>query len=306
MSGCLQLVRWRVIHASYMCIDIHRMVWINHALLETHLTSSSYLAVEVSSKNAISSRPFGTRDLRGQSWGPNPVPLHITVSTKICWHTKVPKEILDIVWNSGELSQWSAATAILFPKTNKEHSDLLSYIPNALNSCLSDFMERMINIRFISYLAKSSIEVTRVSGSMTATSSTYLVWKSVAEMPSHETPVGLSLLWCGEGMWTTWKYCITMSHLLSLEKCFRDAFARKHQAACPPESFPTSDVLDVTYFGLRIDERPARIARNILSALIVDDLATYFRTSFTAEVNETWNGLRFASHKCKVVNFTET
>ena len=255
VSGCLQLVRWQVIHASYMCIDIHNMIAneVILLLLETHLTevsagksywppdlvenqkSSTYLAVKVSNKSAISSE---WDILGGQSWGPNPVSLHITLSTKIWWHTKVPKEILDIVWNSGELSQWSAAIAILFPQTNKDHSDLLSYIPNGLNSCLSDFLERMINIRFICYPAKSSIEVSRVSGSMAATWSTYLVWKGVTEMPSHGTPVGLLLLWFGEGLWTTWKYGITMSHLLSLEKCFRDAFARKHQAGCPPRKLP--------------------------------------------------------------------
>ena len=85
----------------------------------------------------------------------------------------------------------------------------------------------------------------------------------------------------------------------------------------PEEGVPTGGVLAVTCFGLRINELPSCIAKDIFKALFVDDLAICFRgrsldtieRHLQQAVNaiEEWatrNGFRFAAHKCKVIHFT--
>ena len=85
----------------------------------------------------------------------------------------------------------------------------------------------------------------------------------------------------------------------------------------PEEGVPTGGVLAVTCFGLKINELPSCIARDIFRALIVDDLAICFRgcsldtkeRHLQQAVNaiQEWatrNGFKFAAQKCKVIHFT--
>ena len=85
----------------------------------------------------------------------------------------------------------------------------------------------------------------------------------------------------------------------------------------PEEGVPTGGVLAVTCFGLKINELPSCIARDIFRALFVDDLAICFRgrsldtierhLQHAVNAIEEWatrNGFKFAVHKCKVVHFT--
>ena len=75
--------------------------------------------------------------------------------------------------------------------------------------------------------------------------------------------------------------------------------------------------LAVTCFGLKINELPSCIARDIFKALFVDDLAICFRGRSLDTIERhlqqavnaiqewaTRNGFRFAAHKCKVMHFT--
>ena len=85
----------------------------------------------------------------------------------------------------------------------------------------------------------------------------------------------------------------------------------------PEEGVPTGGVLAVTCFGLKINELPSCIAKDIFKALFVDDLAICFRWRSLDTIEQhlqqavnaiqewaTRNGFRFAAHKCKVVHFT--
>ena len=85
----------------------------------------------------------------------------------------------------------------------------------------------------------------------------------------------------------------------------------------PEEGVPTGGVLAVTCFGLKINELPSLIAKDIFRALFVDDLAICFRGRSLDTIERhlqqavngiqewaTRNGFRFAAHKCKVVHFT--
>ena len=85
----------------------------------------------------------------------------------------------------------------------------------------------------------------------------------------------------------------------------------------PEEGVPTGGVLAVTCFGLKINEMPSCIAKDIFKAFFIDDLAICFRgrsldtieRHLQQAVNSiqewaTRNGFRFAAHKCKVVHFT--
>ena len=59
---------------------------------------------------------------------------------------KTLKGILNKIWISADFpEQWRAATVFQIPKTNKDHTDPLSYRPIALTSCLYKVLERMIN-----------------------------------------------------------------------------------------------------------------------------------------------------------------
>ena len=71
---------------------------------------------------------------------------------------KILKNILNKIWISADFPQQSrAARVIQIPKTNKYHTDQLSYRPIALTSCLCKVLECMINARFIWYLEKHRI-----------------------------------------------------------------------------------------------------------------------------------------------------
>ena len=85
----------------------------------------------------------------------------------------------------------------------------------------------------------------------------------------------------------------------------------------PEKGVPTGGVLAVTWFGLKINELPSCIAKDIFKALFVDDLAICFRgpsldiieRHLQQAVNaiQEWatsDGFRFAAHKCKVMHFT--
>ena len=83
------------------------------------------------------------------------------------------------------------------------------------------------------------------------------------------------------------------------------------------DGVPTGGVLAVTCFGLKINELPSRIARDIFRALFVDDLVICFRGRSLDTIERhlqqavnaiqewaTGNGFRFAAHKFKIIHFT--
>ena len=85
----------------------------------------------------------------------------------------------------------------------------------------------------------------------------------------------------------------------------------------PEEGVSTGGVLAVTCFGLKINELPSCIARDVFRALFVDDLSICFRGHSLDTIERhlqqavnaiqkwvTRNGFRFAAHKCKVIHFT--
>ena len=85
----------------------------------------------------------------------------------------------------------------------------------------------------------------------------------------------------------------------------------------PEEGVPTGSVLAVTCFGLKINELPSCIAKDIFKALFVDYLVICFRGRSLDTIGRhlqqavnaiqewaTRNGFRFAAQKCKVIHFT--
>ena len=199
---------------------------------------------------------------------------------------------------------------IPIPIPNKDHTDLLSYRPIALTSCLCKVLEHMINTRFTWYLEKYR----RLDRSQ-----------------------------CGFR-----KHPGMTDHLMSLEIYLRDPFAPRQQAVglfCdlekayettwqydlirdlhrtilsgefyPEEGVPTGGVLAVTCFGLKIKQLPLCIARDIFRALFVDDLAICFRGRSMDTIERhlqqavnaiqewtTRNGFKFSAYNYKVIHFT--
>ena len=85
----------------------------------------------------------------------------------------------------------------------------------------------------------------------------------------------------------------------------------------PEEGVPMGSVLAVTCFGLKINELPSCIVRDIFRALFVDDMSIYFRGCSLDIIKRHWQkavnsiqewatrtGFRFAAYKCKVIHFT--
>ena len=156
--------------------------------------------IDFPSDNAeVYNKPFRLRDLRqsimkAKRCAPRPDGIHNNLLKHLPEDTlKILKEILNKIWTSVDFPhQWRAVMVIPIPKPNKDHTDLLSYIPNALTSCLCKVLEHMINNRFIRYLEKSRI---------------------------------LDKSQCGFR-----KHGSTTDHLVCLERYLRDAFAQRQQA----------------------------------------------------------------------------
>ena len=249
---------------------------------------------------------------------------------------KILKEILNKIRTSTDFPhQWRAATVIPIPKPNKDHTDPLSYRPIALTSCLCKVLERMINTRFIWYLEKSGIWDRSQCGFRKHRSTTdHLV--SLERylrdaFARRQQAVGL-FFDLEKAYETTWQYGIIRDlHRIGLRgrlpvfvsEYLRDRGIRVRIGTTlsdefyPEEGVPTGGVLAGTCFGLKINELPSCIAKDIFKALFVDDLAICFRgrsldtieRHLQQAVNSiqewaTRNGFRFAAHKCKVVHFT--
>ena len=152
-----------------------------------------------SDNTEVYNKPFRLRDLRhsilkAKPPAPEPGGIHNNLLKHLPEDTlKILKEILNIIWISGDFPpQWRAATVIPIPKPNKDHANPLSYRPITLTSCLCKVLERMINTRFVWFLEKHGI-----------------LDKSQCGFRKHRS---------------------TTDHLVSLERCVLDAFARKQQA----------------------------------------------------------------------------
>ena len=101
-----------------------------------------------SDNTEVNNMPFRLRDLRhsilkAKPCAPGPDGIHNNLLKHLPEDTlKILKEILNIIWISGDFPQWRAATVIPIPKPN--HANPLSYRPIALTGCLCKVLERMI------------------------------------------------------------------------------------------------------------------------------------------------------------------
>ena len=317
----------------------------------THYSATFQAIKEQEEKNKIDftsdntevyNKPFRLRDLRRSIMktkprAPGPDGIHNNLLKHLPEDTlKILKEILNKIWTSTDIPhQWRAATVIPIPKPNKDHTDPLSYRPIALTSCLCKVLERMINTRFIWYLEKSGILDRSQCGFRKHRSTTdHLV--SLERylrdaFARRQQAVGL-FFDLEKAYETTWQYGIIRDlHRIGLRgrlpvfvsEYLRDRRIRVRIGTTlsdefyPEEGVPTGGVLAGTCFGLKINELPSCIAKDIFKALFVDDLAICFRgrsldtieRHLQQAVNSiqewaTRNGFRFAAHKCKVIHFT--
>ena len=267
----------------------------------------------------------------GPDWIQNNLLKHLTEDT-----LKILKEILNKIWISADFpQQWKAATVIPIPKPNEDHTDPLSYWPIALTSGLCKVLERMINTRLIWYLEKHRILERSQCGFRKHRSTTdHLVsLERYLQDAFAQRQQAVGLFFDLEKAYEkTWQYGIIRDfHRIGLRgrltvfvsEYLRDRRIRVRIGTTlsdefyPEEGVPTGGVLAVTCFGLNINELPSCIAKDILKALYVDDLAICFRgrsldtieRHLQKAVNaiEEWatrNGFRFSAHKCKVIHFT--
>ena len=295
-----------------------------------------------SDNTEVYNKPFRLRDLRrsimkAKPRASGPDGIHNNLLKHLPEDTlRILKEILNKIWISADFpQQWRAATVIPIPKPNKDHTDPLSYRPIALTSCLCKVLEHMINTRLIWYLEKYRILDRSQCGFRKHHSTTdHLV--SLERylrdaFAQRQQAVGL-FFDLEKAYETTWQYGIIGDlHRIGLRgrlPVFVSEYLRDRRIRVriwttlsdefyPEEGVPTGGVLAVTCFGLKINELPSCIAKDIFKALFVDDLAICFRgrsldtikRHLQQAVNaiEEWatrNGFRFAAHKCKVIHFT--
>ena len=286
----------------------------------------------------VYNKPFRLRDLRrsimkAKLRAPGPDGIHNSLLKHLPEDTlKILKEILNKIWISADFpQQWRAATVIPIPKPNKDHTDPLSYRPIALTSCLCKVLERMINTRLIWYLEKWRILDRSQCGFRKHRSTTdHLVsLERYLRDAFAQRQQAVGLFFDYE---TTWQYGIIRDlHRMGLRgrlpvfvsEYLRDRRIRVRIGTTlsdefyPEEGVPTGGVLAVTCFGLKINELPSCIAKDIFKALFVDDLVICFRGRSLDTIERhlqkavnaiqewaTRYGFRFAAHKCKVIHFT--
>ena len=246
------------------------------------------------------------------------------------------QDILNKIWISADFpQQWRAATVIPIPKPNKDHTDPLSYRPIALTSCLCKVWSAWLIPASYGILKNTGYktEASVVLESIVARPTTWWALKDISGMPllrgnrqlvssltgrkpmrqpgnmaSSETFTGLASEADCLGFF--------LEYLRDQRIRIRIGTTLSHEFY-PEEGVPTGSVLVVTCFGLKINELPSCIAKDIFKALFVDGLAICFRgrsldtiaRHLQQAVNaiQEWatkNGFRFAAHKCKVVHFT--
>ena len=208
---------------------------------------------------------------------------------------RILKEILNKIWISADFpQQWRAATVMPIPKTNKDHPDPLSYRPIALTSCQCNILERIINTRFIWYLEKYRILDRSQCGFRKHHSTTEHLMSLerylLHAFAQRQQAVGL-FFDLEKAYETTWQYGIIRDlHRIGLRgrlPVFVSEYLRDRRIRIrigtilsdefyPEEGVPTGGVLAVTCFGLKINELPSCIARDIFRTLFVDNLAICF------------------------------
>ena len=238
------------------------------------------------------------RNLFPDLWCPNSTRAHL--SWNMLKHLpedtlKILKEILNKIWISADFpQQWRAATVIPIPKPNKDHTDPLSYRPIALTSCLCKVLERMINTRLIWYLEKYRILDRSQCGFRKHRSTTdYLVsferylWDAFAQKQqavglffdlekAYETSWQYGIIWELHRIGLRGRLPVFVSEYLWDRRIWVRIGTKLSDEFYPEEGVPTGGVLAVTCFGLKINELPSCIAKDIFKALFVDDLAICF------------------------------
>ena len=297
--------------------------------------STSLLTTLNSTTNPSDWETSGTPSLRS-----NPVPLDLMGSTTIPMKylpqetLKILKDILNI-WTqetsciSGERQLWS------IPKPNKDHTDTLSYRAVALTSCLCKILKRMINTRFIWYLEKNSILDRSQCGfrkhrctmdhlvSLERYVPDAFAWKQQAVglffdlEKAYETTWQLGIIWDLHRIGLRGRLPVFVVEYLRDRRIWVIIDTTLADEFCPEEGVPTGSVLAVTWFGLKINELPSRISRDIFRAVFVEDLKISFRGCSLDTIERhlqqvvnaiqewaTGNGFRFVAHKCKLIHFT--
>ena len=245
-----------------------------------------------SDNTEVCNKPFRLRDLRrsimkAKPRAPGPDGIHNNLLKDLPEDTlKILKEILNKIWISADFpQQWRAATVIPIPKPNKDHTDPLSYRPIALTSCLCKVLERMINTRLIWYLEKYRIlnrsqcgfRKHRSTADHLVSLERYL--RDAFAQKQHAVRLFFDLEKAYE---TTWQYGIIRDlHRIGLRgrlPVFVSEYLRGRRIRVrigttlsdefyPEEGVPTGGVLAVTCFGLKINELPTCIAKDIFKAL---------------------------------------
>ena len=277
--------------------------------------------------------------MKAKPHAPGPDGIHNNLLKHLPEDTlKILKDILNKIkiWISADFpQQWRAATVIPIPKPNKDHTDPLSYRPIALTSCLCKVMKRMVNTRFIWYLEKYRILDRSQCGfrkHLSTTDHLVSLERYLRDaFAQRQQAVGL-FFDLEKDYETAWQYGITRDlHRIGLRgrlpvfvsEYLRDRRIRVRVGTTlsdefyPEEGVLTGGVLAVTCFGLKINELPSCIAKDIFKALFVVDLAICFRGRSLDTIERhlqqavnaiqewaTRNGFGFAAHKCKVMQFT--
>ena len=194
----------------------------------------------------------------------------------------------------------TAATVIPIAKSNKDHTDPLSYRPIALTSCLCKVLERMINTRLNWYIEKHRILDRSQCGfrkHRSTTDHTVGLERYLRDAFAQRQQVVGLFFDLEKAYETTWQYGIIRDlHRIGLRgklpvfvsEYLRDRRIRVRIGTTlsdefyPEEGVPTGGVLAVTCFGLKINELPSCIAKDMPGHLFSGTLSGHHRETSIA------------------------
>ena len=247
-------------------------------------------------------------------------------------------KIINKIWDTGILPKsWKISLIIPVKKPNKNSTDVSSYRPIALTSCICKLMEKMINIRLIWYLEKNNLISPFQFGFRINRSTLDPLLRLSNQIQqgfaNHKQTIGV-FFDLEKAYDTTWrqgiirelcKLGIKGNLLKFLINFLTDRFIKVkvgNKISSPfkqEEGVPQGSILSVALFSIAINNVLSTISPPVNGSLFVDDLAIYC-TSYDAvsackylqtaiDNISKWadeNGFKFSPQKTVAVRFTRS
>ena len=207
-------------------------------------------------------------------------------------------DIFNKVWLEGLFPDvWSRAVLLPFRKPGKDPSNVNSYRPIALTSCLCKLLEKVLNLRLMHHLEAnnllSEVQYGFRKGRCTSDSLARLE-TAIQNAFSSKRHIVAVFFDIAKAYDTTWRHHILSSmHSLGIRGCMGTFVSNFIRQRCfqvkvgdslsdlfvQEQGVPQGSVLSVTLFAIAINGIVNNLPVDVHSALYVDDLVIYYSSS---------------------------